>query len=274
MTRLGLTLRLVLVGAAFIVAAPVQAAANRFGWPIARTLPVAFHRLVLRLLDIRVHVRGLPPGPEQPTLIVANHVSWLDIFVMSALAPLAFIAKQEIAGWPVIGFCARLQRCVFLDRSRKAATAEVNAVVGRRLAEGDLIVLFPEGTTGDGIRLLPFRSSLIGAARAALADPRLDAIALQPLAIVYARRNGLPLGRAGMPELAWYGDMELAPHLSGFLRGGPADVVAAWGAPIPFGAGSDRKRATAVAEAAVRDAIEDVRAGRGPPPILLRRRKS
>lgn len=101
--------------------------------------------------------------------MLSNHVSWLDIIVLGSLRPLSFVAKSEIAGWPVVGTLARLQRTVFIDRARRADTAAVNAAVARRLAGGDLIVLFAEGTTGDGTRLLPFRSSLVGAARAALA---------------------------------------------------------------------------------------------------------
>lgn len=258
MSRPGLALRLALQVLAFLALAPVQIVATRLDLPLAGRLPVAFHRLFLRLFGIRVVVRGRPPG-RQPTLVLANHVSWLDIPVMSSLMPLSFIAKSEIAGWPLFGHLARLQRCVFIDRSRKAATAEVNAVVARRLARGDAIVLFPEGTTGDGVRLLPFRSSLVGAARAALGEPGLARITLQPLAIAYAGRDGLPVTRREMPAIAWYGDMDLGPHLAGFARAGPLDVVVTWGEPIPFDAATDRKRATAVAEAAVRRDVQAVR---------------
>ena len=133
----------------------------------------------------------------------------------------------------------------------------MNATVARRLAAGDVIVLFAEGTTSDGNRVLPFRSSLVGAARAALADSgRSSAIHLQPLAIAYTRRNGLPVTRRERPEIAWYGDMDLVPHLAGVARAAaPFDVRVTWGEPIPFDAASDRKRATAQAEAAVRRAF-------------------
>lgn len=251
---------LAVLATAFGLVAPVQALANRAGWGFGGRIPVLFHRLFNWLLGIRVTVLGAPPS-RVPTLVLANHVSWLDIPVMGATVPLSFIAKQEIASWPVVGFCARLQRCIFLDRTRKSATAEVNSLVAGRLARGDAIVLFPEGTTGDGRRLLPFRSSLVGAARAALLDPGVEAIKLQPLAIVYLRRHGLPLTRREMPAIAWYGDMELAPHLREFLRGGPLDVAVIWGEPIAFDAASDRKRATARAEQAVREAVAAARRG-------------
>ncbi len=263
MTLPGVTLRVAVLVLVFAALAPLQILAIRLGWPVAARIPVRFHRLFLRLFGIRVTVLGAPPSPATPSLVLANHVSWLDISVIASLVPLSFVAKSEIAGWPLFGTLSRLQRCVFLDRSRKAATAEVNAVVAARLAAGDAIVLFPEGTTGDGIRLLPFRSSLVGAARAALADTTPGAIRLQPLAVVYAGRNGLPLSRSGMPDIAWYGDMELPPHLGAYVRGGPVEVVVVWGEPIPFGLGTDRKRATAAAENAVRAAIQSVRSGVG-----------
>jgi 1-acyl-sn-glycerol-3-phosphate acyltransferase len=255
MTRLGVAWRLALMTAAFAVLAPMQVASLRFGWRLADRIPMWFHRLFLRLFGVVVRVRGRPPGGA-PTLVLANHVSWLDIAVIGSLAPLSFIAKSEIAGWPVFGLFAALQRSVFIDRARRTHTAVVNAAVARRLAQGDVIVLFAEGTTSDGNRVLPFRSSLVGAARAALSEEKLDRIHLQPLGIAYVRRNGLPVTRRERPAIAWYGDMELGPHLAAFVREGPLDVVVAWGDPIPFDGASDRKQATAQAEIAVRRAVK------------------
>jgi 1-acyl-sn-glycerol-3-phosphate acyltransferase len=255
MTRAGAAARLLVQALFFLAAMPVQSLAMRLGWRrLAGWTPVLFHRLFLRMFGLRVEVRGaLARGA--PVLVVANHVSWLDICVLGSLMPLSFVAKSEVAGWPVVGLFARLQRTVFIDRGRRTHTAAVNAMVARRLTEGDMIVLFPEGTSSDGNRVLPFRSALVGAARAALGDAKAGTIHLQPLAITYVRRSGLPLTRRERPEVAWYGDMELAPHLSGFLRGGPFDARVVFGEPIPFDAATDRKRATTEAEAAVRRAF-------------------
>jgi 1-acyl-sn-glycerol-3-phosphate acyltransferase len=254
MTRAGVAGRLCAQALFFFAATPLQLLAIRFGSRLAGWTPVIFHRLFLRMFGVRVEVRGaLARGA--PVLVLSNHVSWLDIAVIGSLAPLSFVAKSEVAGWPVISWFAKLQRTVFIDRARRAHTAHVNEAVGRRLAAGDVIVLFPEGTSSDGNRVLPFRASLVGAARAALADPALGRILLQPLAITYTRRNGLPLGRRERPEIAWYGDMDLAPHLAGFLRSGAFDACVAFGEPIAFDASTDRKRATAEAEAAVRRAF-------------------
>jgi len=267
MTRVGTIGRLLLCALVFLLIVGPHILSLRYGsgW-IAARMPVLFHRLFLLLFGLRVTQSGTPPEPCEPALVLANHVSWLDIIVLGSLRPLSFVAKSEIAGWPVIGTLARLQRTVFIDRARRADTANVNAAVAERLAGGDLIVLFAEGTTGDGTRLMPFRSSLVGAARAALSSEGggPDRIRLQPLAITYPRRNGLPVGRAERPEIAWYGDMDLAPHLAAFFAGGPLDIHVAWGAPIAFEASTNRKRATALAEASVREAVQRGVTGRPP----------
>ncbi len=261
MTAFGVAWRVLAQALVFVVLLPLQLIGLRLGWRLAGYLPMWFHRLFLRLFGVRVRVRGNPPA-EVPTLVLANHVSWLDIAVIGSLRPISFIAKSEIAEWPVFGPFSKLQRSVFIDRQRRSHTAEVNAAVARRLAQGDVIVLFAEGTTSDGNRVLPFRSSLVGAARAALTDENLDRIHLQPLGLAYTRRNGLPLTRRERPAVAWYGAMHLAPHLAAFVREGPLDVEVTWGAPIPCDAATDPKRATAEAEAAVRRAAKGAGAAR------------
>lgn len=253
MRRIAIAAKLFVLAFWSLLAVPLQMLALRFGWPIMHTMPMRFHRLLLRLFDVRIVERGTPPG-DTATLVVANHVSWLDIPVIGALHPLSFIAKSEIEGWPVVGLLAKLQRSVFIDRQRRKATAEVNDALAHRLVKGEVIVLFAEGTTGDGNRLLPFRSSLVGAAQTALMHDSVERVLLQPLAISYTRRNGLPVTRRERPFIAWYGDMDLAPHLKLFIEGTPLDVVVTWGEPIPFN--GNRKEATAQAEAEVRKALK------------------
>ncbi|MCB8819254.1 lysophospholipid acyltransferase family protein [Microvirga rosea] len=252
MTRIAVFLRLLCLALVGLCLVPLQMLAIRLNWRILHVLPVWFHTVLVRLFNVRVIERGRPPG-DAATLVVANHVSWLDIPVIGSLHPVSFIAKSEIEGWPVVGLFARLQRSVFIDRQRKKATAEVNDALAHRLVKGETIVLFAEGTTGDGNRLLPFRSSLVGAAQAALMQDGVEQVFLQPLAIAYIRRDGLPVTRRERPFIAWYGDMELAPHLKVFLEGRPLDVIVTWGEPIPFN--GNRKEATASAEAAVRQAL-------------------
>ena len=263
MSRFGVACRVAALALALAILGPPHWVALRLLGRRATLAPLLFHRLFLRLFGVRVTQSGTPPGPCEAALVLANHVSWLDIIVIGALRPLSFVAKSEIAGWPVIGALAGLHRTIFIDRQRRGATATVSAAMGRRLAEGELVVLFAEGTTGDGTRLLPFRSSLVGAGRAALqGEAEHGRVRLQPLAIAYPRRNGLPVVRSERAEIAWYGDMDLAPHLAAFVQGGPIDVHVTWCAPIAFEAGTDRKAVTAVAEAAVRAALRGAVTGR------------
>lgn len=264
MSRFGIAWRVAALALAFAVLGPPHWLALRLLGRRAQRAPILFHRVFLRLLSVRVTQSGTPPASGEAALVLANHVSWLDIVAIGSLRPLSFVAKSEIAGWPVISTLAALQRTLYIDRQRRGATATVSAAMGHRLAGGELVVLFAEGTTGDGTRLLPFRSSLVGAARAALqAEAGRGRIRLQPLAIAYPRRNGLPATRIERAEIAWFGDTELAPHLAAFLQGGPVDVHVVWGAPIAFEATTDRKAATAAAEAEVRRALQNLRTGRG-----------
>lgn len=249
--RAKIVLKVAALAPAFVLGLPAQWLALKAGGALPGRLPMAFHRYVCRVLGLRLHIEGAPGAG--PLLIVANHASWLDISVLGALAPLSFVAKSEVGAWPLFGTLARLQRTVFVDRQKKAATGAASAAVGRRLAAGDVMVLFAEGTTSDGGRVLPFRSALLGAARAALGDEH-DAVVVQPLTVVYTHRHGLPIGKAGRPFVAWYGDMELFPHLAGILAGGPIDVAVTFGEPVAFTPESNRKLVAAELEARVRRA--------------------
>ena len=227
--------------------------------------PWWWHRTAARLLGLKVETRGLP-ATERPLLIVANHVSWLDIVVLGSLMPLSFVAKAEVASWPVFGFLARMQRTVFVDRTRRTATRGVAEDIATRLRRGDPMVLFAEGTSSNGGEVLPFRSALLGAARHALTGDGLPAL-VQPVSIAYTRRNGLPLGRRGRAGVAWYGDMEIGSHLWGVVTDGAIDAVVSFGEPIAYGPDSDRKRVTAEAEAAVRAMTAAALAGRPQPAV-------
>ncbi len=238
-----------------LVGAPLQWVALRVGArPVYQRLPVLFHRLVCRIIGVRVRVEGQPPRGRS-TLLVSNHVSWADITAIASVTPLSFIAKSEVAGWPVFGTFARLQRSVFVDRARRSATAQVNGAIARRLADNEAMVLFAEGTTGEGMRVLPFRSALVGAVKDAAGE---QAVRLQPMCICYVARNGLPLGRDGLPRIAWYGDMDLAPHLMDLLRSGDRyEAVISFGEPVAGGV--NRKVATRMAEDFARARIRRLR---------------
>lgn len=232
---------------------PVQWVAVKFRRPLRRRLPVFYHRVMCALLGVRVRVVGAPMNAH-PLLIVANHASWLDIPVITSAAPVVFVAKREVASWPFFGSLAKLQRSVFVDRERRHKTGEVNAEIAQRLAEGDPVVLFGEGTSSDGNRVLPFRSALIGAARDALAAAEhVQQVWIQPLSLAYVGFQGLPMGRQYRPSVAWYGDMDLVPHLAGIGKRGAIDVVLTWGEPVAYNGTTDRKALAKNLESAVRE---------------------
>jgi len=240
---------------------PVQWLSVFLRLPTRRWIPVVYHRVVCALIGVRIRVDGVRLT-GQPVLLVANHTSWLDIPVITAVAPVAFVAKREVATWPIFGLLAKLQRSVFVDRERRHKTAEVNAEIGGRLVEGDPVVLFAEGTSNDGNRVLPFRSALIGAAGEALAQIRHSEVVIQPLSIAYPAFQGVAMGRQHRPIVAWYGDIDLLPHLAAVIAAGALDAVVTWGEPVAYRRDADRKVVAKAVENAVRRLTTDVLRGR------------
>ncbi|RDJ26622.1 1-acyl-sn-glycerol-3-phosphate acyltransferase [Bosea caraganae] len=261
--RPGAILRLVVLALCTLALLPVQLVMLRLGPHHGWRLPLTFHRLVCLCLGVRRTERGTPPPKGEGGLIVANHVSWLDICVIGAERPLSFVAKAEVSGWPVIGFLAKVQRTLFIDRTRRSATAGMTAEMGQRLADGQSVVLFAEGTTGDGTRILPLRSSLLGAVHEAIGRSGEDNdVTVYPLTITYTGFHGMAGGRVERSALAWYGDTELAPHLKAMFEAGAIDVELTWGEPIRMGRKTSRKEATRLAEAAIRTARNEAVTGR------------
>ncbi len=214
-------------------------------WPrMARVFPMYYHRIVCRILGVRVDLVGTVPH-QGPLLIVCNHVSWLDIVVLSSIAPVSFVAKKEVGRWPFFGSLARLQRTVFVDRDRRHATGGSREEMRRRLREGDMLVLFAEGTSGDGRSVLPFKSSFFASAE-------LPGVLVQPLSLAYRSHRNLPMNRRVLPAYAWYGDMELAPHLLGAVRTGPVEVTVVCHPPLSLSGELDRKGLARHAEEQVR----------------------
>ncbi len=168
---------------------------------------------VCRLLGLPVRVIGslATTAGGRPVVFVSNHSSWLDVPVLGGRLDACFVSKNEVGRWPFIATIARLGRTVFVSRQRGATGRERDAMRAR-LAAGDNLLLFPEGTTSDGSRVLPFRSSFFAIVEGA--DPPL----IQPVSVVYDRLGGLPTGRASRPVFAWYGDMDLASHFWRFAQ--------------------------------------------------------
>lgn len=259
--RAKIAAKLAALAPAFLIGLPAQWLALRFSPRLARLMPVAFHRYVLRVIGVKVELVGRRDR-RRPMLITANHLSWLDIVVLSSIAPVSFIAKSEVGAWPVFGTLARLQRSVFVDRQRRGRTAEVNTEIASRLINGDALILFAEGTTSDGRRVLPFRSALIGAAQAAIGA---DGISyLQPLDIAYPRIGGVPISREHHALIAWHGDMDLVPHLADLLTLPPIDCRVTLLPAREITPETDRKVLTRAIEGEIRAAHAATLAGGDP----------
>ncbi len=249
-------IRVILIALAFIaltlVLLPFQLIGIAFNFRLQRTIPHLYHRILCTLIGVRIREVGRR-STASPALILSNHVSWLDICVITALAPVVFVAKSEVAGWPLFGWLARLQRTIFINRQARHQTGAATREIADRLLGGDAVVLFAEGTSSDGIRVLPFRSSLVGAVHHALGNSTHHThVTVQPMSLAYVGFGGVPMGRALRERVAWYGDADLVPHLLHVLASGAVDVIVSWGEATAYDMSADRKAIARDAERSVR----------------------
>jgi len=223
-----------------------------------RSIAQFFWQGAARIIGIDLVVRGAP-CPDRPALFVANHASYLDIVVIGALVPAAFIAKKEVRQWPGIGFMAKLGRTVFIERRSRRSREQKDQLLDRLMAVGESLVLFPEGTSNDGNRVLPFKSALFSVAETRLPDGR--PLSVQPISIAYTHLGGLPMGRGWRPYFAWYGDMELASHLWTVLGLGRVTVEVDFHPPVTLEQFGSRKALTDHCYNAVRRGVVQANAG-------------
>jgi len=173
-------------------------------------------RRALGALGVNLHPVGATPAGA---IIVANHVSYLDILVLAAMRPVVFVAKREVRGWPLFGWLAACAGSRFIDRERRRDVARVVAEFSPAVAEGVGIVIFLEGTSTEGRAVRPFKSSLLAPAVA-------QRWPVTPVAVAYA----LPAGHDVATEVCWWGEMTLAPHLLHLCTLPRIDAFVAWGA--------------------------------------------
>lgn len=237
---------------------PVQIVAVALSLPLAVRLPVFYHRRCLRLIGMEVVARGKMAAPG-PVLFVCNHSSYLDITVLGSLIPGSFVAKREVAGWPLFGLLAKLQRTVFVDRGARRQVAAQRSEIAGRLMRGENLILFPEGTSGDGARVLPFKSALLAVAEEQIRG-RFPVV--QPVSIAYTRLDGMPMGRALRPFFAWYGDMVLFPHLWKVLGLGIVTVEVGFHDPVTAAQYASRKALSDHCRRVIADGIATALAGR------------
>ena len=242
---------------AFMV--PVTIAAMPFQYlmlyvspPVSRRIPLWWHRMLIKMVGVRVIVRGEIPK-DRPMMIVSNHVSWFDIPVLGSVMELCFIAKREVASIPFANLLARLQRTVFVHREHRQGSVRQALEITERINSGDVMVLFAEGTTGDGHKVRQFKSSLFGAAQYAVKEGDVHQVLIQPVSIAYTHLFGMPLGRFHRSQAAWPGNLSLGPHAKNFFGKGAFDVVVSFGEPIKFDEESNRREVANLTQSMVRD---------------------
>ncbi len=228
--------RLVAYAGLTLALMPVQLLAVTLRSPLRKRLPQWYHQRTCRILGIQIERHGRP-SRHHPTLYVSNHISYLDIEVLGSMLKASFVAKAEVATWPFFAWLARLQETVFVER-RAHRAADHRDEMARRLEAGDDLILFAEGTSGDGNAVLGFKSALFSVAER---RPHGKPLSVQPVSIAYTRLDGLPLGRYLRPFFAWYGDMELGSHLWHAIGLGRVTVVVEFHDPVTLEQFGSRK---------------------------------
>jgi 1-acyl-sn-glycerol-3-phosphate acyltransferase len=252
---------------------PVQIVIVRFFPKHSPIIAKFWHRLVLKLIGFRLHITGTPVEGE-PTLWIANHVSWSDIPIMGAILPGFFVAKQDMAAWPMIGFIAKTQNTIFVNREARSSVIGQAEAIAEKLKSGHNVILFPEGTTTDGMTLYPFKSALLGGVNMALGkhfgrqnedkenppSSSQSSYKVQPVTLSYNKLYGMPMGRLDLHHVAWPGSIELMPHLMNVVKQGAFDVDVHFGEPIEYFIDSNRKAVTEDIKASIkRDLLKGLR---------------
>ena len=193
---------------------PAQYLLQKLNFAQAKILPHYYHRLLCKIIGIRIEILGEVP---KHGLLVSNHISWTDIPILSATCTTSFIAKREVSRWPFFGWLALLQGCEFVNRESRQSTKPSIDRMRQRLKGGEILVLFPEGTSGNGRKLLPFKSAYFGAVEN-------TNISITLATILYKSRQGLPLTQRQWANVSWTGDQSLLPSLWHMLRHSPLAV--------------------------------------------------
>lgn len=195
-------------------------------------IPLFFHRGACRIIGIRVKVEGIV-SDAKPALFVGNHISYLDIFAVGSALSGQFIAKSDIADWPVMGKLARLQNTLFVERDPRKASLQITQM-REYLEPGGRLILFPEGTSSMGTEVLPFKSSLFKAAELVVEDGSRNAwpVPIQPFAVSYTHVAGKPIDDAQRSRFAWHDDTPFAQHFMRILGARTVSVTLLFAEPV------------------------------------------
>ncbi len=252
----GLRLAAVLAGLALLAAllVPMQLLLIGLGRGNRAVLPKLFHRGFLFLIGVRRRVHGRPASGG--VLYVSNHVSWSDIPLLGAELGAAFVAKSEVASWPIVGVLARAHGIIFVNRERTRLAQDQAASIAAWLHRGEGVILFPEGTTSGGETLLPFKTTLFAAADAGEGD-----MVIQPVSLAYTRIGGRPIDAADRQAISWVGDESLLPHALHLLGLPSVTAELIFHPPIRRGDFADRKALASHCREAIADGLAVLNGG-------------
>ena len=192
---------------------------------------------IRKIFGIKLKVSG--EQEEKRVMFISNHISYLDIIILGSEVNAVFVAKSEIRNWPIINKLCMLGKTIFVERNNPRSVKKQAGFIKENIENGLNVILFPEGTSSDGSKVLSFKSSLFGV----VDYKELRNYKLQPISISYNKLDGLPLVKIHRPFLAWFGAMNLAPHVWQFLGLGTSEVNIRFHKSEKFSTFSDRKEA-------------------------------
>ena len=199
---------------------------------LRKYIPIVFHKILLKILGVKVKLIGQNTR-VRPLILAGNHTSYLDIIILGSIMPICFIAKDDIKHWFLFGFLAKMQNTIFIKRKNYKTLESLNSI-SKELDNKSAVVLFPEGTTNSGKKVLNFKSSLFN-----LFENN-NTLRLQNFSLCYTHVNDMPIDNRTRPQISWYGDMNIISHLSNFLKISCVNATVVFHPILPL-KGLDRK---------------------------------
>lgn len=253
--------RIILFLLMVVVTYPLFWLSRRLSEEKRTTIVRAIYKVLVTMLGFKLRVYGRPVD-NRPCLYVANHLSYLDIPLLGSLLKASFVSRADVAGWPLFGHMGKLQRTVWIDRKPELAVEHAKEL-RRRIESGDRILVFPEGTSTDGLHLLPFKSTLFEVAQPFKnADGTETQVTVQPISIVVTEMGNLPIGRHQRPLYSWYGDMTFEHHFWDMLQRAGFTLEVQFHAPVTMAQFGHRKKLAAHCEQVIAEGLSAGLAGR------------
>ncbi len=236
-----------LIVISILLLAPFQYLFVKFNMRLKVYIPKLFHKIVLKVIGVKVKLVG-KYTKIRPLILIGNHTSYLDIIILGSIMPICFIAKDEIRGWFLFGFLARMQNTIFIKR-KNYKTLESLKNINDHIKNESAVVLFPEGTTNTGKKILVFKSSLFNMFE------NNYILRLQNFSLCYTHVNNMPIDNRIRPQISWYGDMNMISHLANLLKLSCINVTVVFHKSLPI-AGMNRKEISSYSYKQVKEGID------------------